>query len=326
MAPGSRLHEERQPRRDAEPSGAAGRDQRGLSQPDQAGVGRLHRGLLLQAADRQGAAGAAREGADRAEQLPQGRGGRRAVASAGAEGDRGGRRPIATSSARTTSSSRCSGTASRSSASVNSGLPAIARDLELPLVCTNDVHYLRETDAHPHDILLCIGTGKAFSDPKRLRYDAKQFFLKTPRRWRRSFKDFPDALANTVRIAERCNVTLAEGENYLPNFDVPRRLHARRLLRARRARRVRGAAAAAAAAGRVRRAAPHDRRVRAAAVVRDRHDQADEVPGVLPDRLGLHPLRARAGHSGRARAAARRPAAWSPTACGSPTSIRSTST
>src|SRR6187399_3399639 len=63
---------------------------------------------------------------------------------------------------------------------VNTGLPAIARDLGLPLVCTNDVHYLRETDAHPHDILLCIGTGKAFSDPKRLRYEAQQFFLKTP--------------------------------------------------------------------------------------------------------------------------------------------------
>src|SRR6266481_7891645 len=54
---------------------------------------------------------------------------------------------------------------------VNTGLPGIARNLKLPLVCTNDVHYLRETDAHAHDILLCIGTGKAFSDPKRLRYD-----------------------------------------------------------------------------------------------------------------------------------------------------------
>ncbi len=104
---------------------------------------------------------------------------------------------------------------------VNGGLPAIARDLGLPLVCTNDVHYLRETDAHPHDVLLCIGTGKAFSDPKRLRYDAQQFFLKTPEEMAAAFKDFPDALANTVRIAERCNVRLAEGENYLPNFDVP---------------------------------------------------------------------------------------------------------
>src|SRR5882724_6808917 len=104
---------------------------------------------------------------------------------------------------------------------VNSGLPAIARDLKLPLVCTNDVHYLRAGDAHPHDVLLCIGTGKAFSDPKRLRYDAKQFFLKTADEMAEVFKDFPDALTNTMRIAERCNVTLAEGENFLPNFDVP---------------------------------------------------------------------------------------------------------
>ncbi len=104
---------------------------------------------------------------------------------------------------------------------VNSGIPAIARDLGLSMVCTNDVHYLRDTDAHPHDILLCIGTGKAFSDPKRLRYDAKQFFLKTAAEMADVFKDYPEALANTMRIAERCNVTIAEGENFLPNFDVP---------------------------------------------------------------------------------------------------------
>src|SRR5262249_32397997 len=104
---------------------------------------------------------------------------------------------------------------------VNSGLPMIARDLGLQMVCTNDVHYLRESDAHPHDILLCIGTGKAFSDPKRLRYDARQFFLKTQDEVAAVFKDYPEAIANTVRIAERCNVTLESGQNYLPNFDVP---------------------------------------------------------------------------------------------------------
>ncbi|MQA30799.1 MAG: DNA polymerase III subunit alpha [Luteitalea sp.] len=104
---------------------------------------------------------------------------------------------------------------------VNSGLPAIARDLGLPLVCTNDVHYLREADCHPHDILLCIGTGKAFSDAKRLRYDAKQFFLKSADEMAEVFKDFPDALSQTMRIAERCNVRLEDGKNYLPNFDVP---------------------------------------------------------------------------------------------------------
>ena len=104
---------------------------------------------------------------------------------------------------------------------VNSGIPAIAKDLGLGLVCTNDVHYLRDSDAHPHDILLCIGTGKAFSDPKRLRYEARQFFLKTSEEMADVFKDFPDAVANTVRIADRCDVTIGEGENYLPNFDVP---------------------------------------------------------------------------------------------------------
>ena len=104
---------------------------------------------------------------------------------------------------------------------VNTGLPAIARDLQLPLVCTNDVHYVRESDAHPHDILLCIGTGKAYTDPKRMRYESRNFFLKTPEEMAAAFKDFPDALSNTVRIADRCNVTLAEGENFLPNFDVP---------------------------------------------------------------------------------------------------------
>ena len=75
---------------------------------------------------------------------------------------------------------------------VNSGLAgAGARISTLPLVCTNDVHYLREADAHPHDILLCIGTGKAFTDPKRLRYDAKQFFLKTPAEMAEVFRRFP---------------------------------------------------------------------------------------------------------------------------------------
>src|SRR5213078_2130228 len=104
---------------------------------------------------------------------------------------------------------------------VNTGLPGLAKDLKLPLVCTNDVHYLRETDAHPHDVLLCIGTGKAFSDPKRLRYETQQFFLKTADEMRDAFRDFPEALANTLAIAERCNVVIPSGENYLPNFSVP---------------------------------------------------------------------------------------------------------
>jgi DNA polymerase-3 subunit alpha len=104
---------------------------------------------------------------------------------------------------------------------VNRGLQPIAADLGLPLVCTNDVHYLRQTDRHPHDVLLCIGTGKNVSDEKRLRYHGDQFFLKTGDDMLRVFGDFPEAIANTVRIAERCRVELPKGQAHLPNFQVP---------------------------------------------------------------------------------------------------------
>src|SRR5471030_3415555 len=78
---------------------------------------------------------------------------------------------------------------------VNTGLLPIARDLNLQLVATNDVHYLRQTDQHPHDVLLCIGTGKNVSDEKRLKYHGDQFFLKTAEEMHRVFADHPDALA-----------------------------------------------------------------------------------------------------------------------------------
>ncbi len=114
-----------------------------------------------------------------------------------------------------------------------------------------------------------------------------------------AFRDFPDALPNTLRIAERCNVTLAEGENFLPNFDVPPGFTLDEYFEHVAREGFDAAPAAAAGSSRPPGAAAHHRRVRAAAVVRNRDDQADEVSRVLPDRLGLHPLRARAGHSGR---------------------------
>jgi len=104
---------------------------------------------------------------------------------------------------------------------VNKGLQPIAKDLNLPLVCTNDVHYLRRTDQHPHDVLLCIGTGKSVSDEKRLKYHGDQFFLKTAEEMHEVFGDFPDAIRNTMRIAERCKVELPKGQAHLPNFTVP---------------------------------------------------------------------------------------------------------
>jgi DNA polymerase III subunit alpha len=104
---------------------------------------------------------------------------------------------------------------------VNLGLQPIAKDLNLQLVATNDVHYLQNSDFKPHDILLCIGTGKTVTDTDRLKYHGDQFYLKTAGEMAMVFGDFPEAMRNTVRIAERCNVDLSGTVNHLPNFDVP---------------------------------------------------------------------------------------------------------
>ena len=103
----------------------------------------------------------------------------------------------------------------------NRGLVPLAKDLGLPLVASNDVHYLQHGDHVPHDILLCIGTGKTVNDAKRLRYHGDQFYLKTPDEMAKLFAELPEALRNTMRIADRCNVDLSASENHLPEFDVP---------------------------------------------------------------------------------------------------------
>lgn len=104
---------------------------------------------------------------------------------------------------------------------VNEGLLRVASALALPLVCTNDVHYLHREDSHPHDVLLCIGTGKTLSDAERMRYHGNQFYLKTPEEMAQVFGSLPEAMLNTVRIAERCNVDLGPTRHQLPNFEVP---------------------------------------------------------------------------------------------------------
>ena len=104
---------------------------------------------------------------------------------------------------------------------VNTGLVTLSRELDIPLVCTNDVHYLKQDDHRPHDVLLCIGTGKNIDDENRLRYHGDRFYLKTPDEMAAVFGAYPDALKNTVAIAERCDVELAKGQSHLPDFDVP---------------------------------------------------------------------------------------------------------
>ena len=104
---------------------------------------------------------------------------------------------------------------------VNRGLVPLARELNLPLVATNDVHYLRQGDHQPHDILLCIGSGKTVNDEKRLRYTGDQFFLKTAEQMASVFSGHEEALRNTMLVAERCDVKIPKGANHLPTFGVP---------------------------------------------------------------------------------------------------------
>jgi DNA polymerase-3 subunit alpha len=103
---------------------------------------------------------------------------------------------------------------------VNQGLLRLHQRTGLPLVATNDTHYLRKEDHQAHDVLLAIGSGKKVSDTDRLRFDAEEFYLKTADEMARVFPDRPDALANTMKIAEMCSFELKAAAS-LPAFDVP---------------------------------------------------------------------------------------------------------
>jgi DNA polymerase III subunit alpha len=104
---------------------------------------------------------------------------------------------------------------------VKADLLKLAKDLKLPLLATNDLHYTRHEDAAAHAALLCVQSGSTLADPKRFKFDNDEFYLKTPAQMRELFKDIPESCDNTLLIAERCNVKLRENENLLPAFDVP---------------------------------------------------------------------------------------------------------
>ena len=104
---------------------------------------------------------------------------------------------------------------------VKADLLKLGKELKLPLLATNDLHYTRHEDAAAHAALLCVQSGSTLADPKRFKFDNDEFYLKTPAQMRELFKDIPESCDNTLLIAERCNVTLRENENLLPAFDVP---------------------------------------------------------------------------------------------------------
>jgi DNA polymerase-3 subunit alpha len=104
---------------------------------------------------------------------------------------------------------------------VNEGLVKIARQLQLPLVATNDVHYVEQNQAAAHDALLCIQTQAALSDEKRMRLSSDEFFFKSPDLMRHRFAWVPEAVTNTVEIADKCDLKFKFGEYHLPSFTPP---------------------------------------------------------------------------------------------------------
>ncbi|HOQ01142.1 MAG TPA: DNA polymerase III subunit alpha [Acetivibrio clariflavus] len=104
---------------------------------------------------------------------------------------------------------------------VNSQLIKLSKETGIPLVATNDAHYLRKEDARAHEILLCIQTGKSINDEDRMKFPTDDFYVKSPEEMEEFFANIPEAISNTVKIAEMCNVELEFGKLHLPKFNVP---------------------------------------------------------------------------------------------------------
>ncbi|MCH4888967.1 DNA polymerase III subunit alpha [Acidaminobacter sp. JC074] len=104
---------------------------------------------------------------------------------------------------------------------VNMHLIRLSKDIDVPLVATNDVHYLQKTDAAVHDVLLCIQTGKNISDSKRMKFPSDEFYLKSAQEMKALFSHVPEAIENTNKIAEKCNVSFDFESRHLPEYLLP---------------------------------------------------------------------------------------------------------
>ena len=104
---------------------------------------------------------------------------------------------------------------------VNRGLVQLSRESGIPLVATNDCHYLTRSDAHAQEVLMCIQTGKTMSDTQRMKFATDQFYFKTAEEMAQVFREIPDAVSRTVAIAERCNLKIQRVDNPFPEFKVP---------------------------------------------------------------------------------------------------------
>ena len=104
---------------------------------------------------------------------------------------------------------------------VKADLLKLGKELGLPLLATNDLHYTHHADAASHEALLCVQSGSTLADPKRFKFDNNEFYLKSSAEMRELFSDIPEACDNTLLIAERCNIKMRENENLLPQYSVP---------------------------------------------------------------------------------------------------------
>ena len=102
----------------------------------------------------------------------------------------------------------------------NQGLIEIAKRHGFPLVATNDCHYLNQSDDEAHEVLLCIQTGKTIEDKERMKFGTDQFYFRSPQEMKSLFSYCPEAIDNTIRIAEKCNLTLTFGSFLLPRFEI----------------------------------------------------------------------------------------------------------
>ena len=105
---------------------------------------------------------------------------------------------------------------------VNQKLIQLSKELDIPLVATNDAHYLKREDAYNHEVLLCIQTGKKMTDEDRMRFETDELYIKSPEEMEEYFINVPEAIDNTVKIANECNVEFEFGHTILPNYDVPK--------------------------------------------------------------------------------------------------------
>jgi len=104
---------------------------------------------------------------------------------------------------------------------VRQGMLELSDDLGIPLVATNDIHYLKKEHADAHDILLCLQTGKDYDDPTRMRYSTKELYFKSPEEMEKLFEDYPGAIENTLKIVEMCDLEIPFGTLHLPVYEIP---------------------------------------------------------------------------------------------------------